>query len=45
MVWISSRFDTDRTSDKNVESNLVRATQFWNNLHQVRSKPKHLKAK
>jgi hypothetical protein len=26
-------------------SNLVRATRFWNNLHQVRSKSKDWKAK
>jgi len=26
-------------------SNLVRTTRFWNNLHQIRSKPKDWKAK
>ena len=31
--------------NKDVESNLVNTTRFWNNLHQVLSKLKDWKAK
>jgi hypothetical protein len=37
---------TDTIVIKKMEvSNLVHTTRFWNNPHQVRSRPKHLKAK